>query len=114
MASHLHDIVGADDYLRLLDHAAGTRLFIPRNPNRSSLTEAIGEDAARLLSEAYGGEHLKIPLDRVFRARALKSAGLSNGKIARRLGITEDGVAQLLKKQDSRAAADPRQIELAL
>lgn len=105
----LIELLGRDGYLRLIEAHGGTRLYVPNSTVHSRLHDEIGEDTANALSDFCGGNYLKVPLDRAFRARHYRSAGFSNARIARKLGITESGVERLFNRARK---ADPRQLDL--
>lgn len=102
----LTELIGKSAYLALVEHYGGTRLFVPKTPERSVLSDAIGDEAAAKLAQAYAAEYIKVPLDRELRARHYKNDGLSNAAIARRLGITESGVERLFKRIRASAPSD--------
>ena len=106
----LKELIGERAYLALVEHYGGTRLFVPKEPERSELGDAIGETAAAKLAQARGAEYIKVPLDRELRARHYRRQGLSNAAIARRLGITESGVERLFSR--ARKTADRKQLSL--
>ncbi|MBR0681935.1 hypothetical protein GXW74_15680 [Roseomonas eburnea] len=89
--------IGADALLRLIEAHAGTRVYVPIEPNQGSpLARLIGLDAARALAKIRPGAALKVPLAREWRVRLYRSRGESYSTIARRLGITESTVGKLL------------------
>tara|TARA_R110002020_G_scaffold34066_35_gene103978 strand:- start:11523 stop:11873 length:351 start_codon:yes stop_codon:yes gene_type:complete len=110
LSESLNELIGESAYLALVEHYGGTRLFVPKTPERSGLCDAIGEAAAAKLAQSHGAEYIKVPLDRELRARHYKKNGLSNAAIARRLGITESGVERLFKRV--RKSADTNQLSL--
>jgi len=110
IAETLTALIGDRAYLALVEHYGGTRLYVPKTATLSDLPGHIGDDPAGKLASAYGGEYLKVPLDRELRARHYKGRGLSNAEIARRLGITESGVERLFKRV--RKASDDQQLSL--
>ncbi|WP_417423574.1 winged helix-turn-helix transcriptional regulator [Hoeflea sp.] len=110
IAETLTALIGDRAYLALVEHYGGTRLYVPRSAGLSDLPGQIGEAAAGKLASAYGGEYIKVPLDRERRASHYRNNRLSNAEIARRLGITESGVERLFKRV--RKAADDDQLSL--
>ncbi|MER8924152.1 hypothetical protein [Mesorhizobium sp. M0802] len=62
------------------------------------LAEAIGEDAAQKLIDRYAGAFLRVPMARELRAAHYRAQGLSNPKIAVRLGIVETSVDKLFRR----------------
>jgi len=105
----LHELLGPDDYLVLVEKYGGIRLFIPKNIERSQLKHVLDSHNLARLSDCYGGNYIKIPLDRTFRAGRYRGQGKSNARIARKLGITESAVERLFARVGRH---DPRQIEL--
>lgn len=118
LTSELMDALGDDGFFALTEAYAGTRLYVPGNPSRSDLSTTIGVDHARRLSQIFPGSYIKVPLARTFRALRYRSAGASNAEVARRLGLTENGVERLFarankaKPQKARKSHDERQIDL--
>ncbi|WP_244617919.1 hypothetical protein [Rhizobium sp. RU35A] len=98
IAQVLLDLLGEDDFFRLVEAHAGMRLYIPADPHRSSLPDEIGLSAARKLAGEYRGGYIKVPLARQFRALRYREAGLSNKEVARRLGLTETAVEDIFSK----------------
>lgn len=89
----LTDRIGAEMTLRLIEQHGGTRLHVAKAPTPGSkLARDIGHDAALALAKVWGGDYLKVPLAREWRARVYQSRGGSYAKIARRLGVTEGTV----------------------
>ncbi len=95
---NLRHILGDDGYLRLIEAYAGTRVFVPINPLRSSLVDEITIQHATKLSEAMGGMFIRVPLDREFRVIRYSEMGFSNAKIARLCGVTETAVNKIRAK----------------
>jgi hypothetical protein len=96
--------LGAPAMHRLVRHAGGQRISVPRPAYaaRSQLAESVGEDVALFLSETLGTGNLDVPLGprsakvRIVRTVAL---GLADGEavaaIARRLGVHERTVSRI-------------------
>ncbi len=114
--AELLDLLGPDDFLRLVEAYGGTRLYVPRTEAGSALPDEIGLDAVRKLQGPRAGEWIRVPLAREWRARHYRANGLSNAKIAVRLGLTETGVNKLFARMDDTpakgSAPDPRQMTL--
>lgn len=110
--------LGEDGFLKLVEAHAGTRLYVPADPDRSDLPATIGYENAARLAKVYPGGYLRIPLAREMRAIRYHRDGATNGDIARRLGLTEPGVQKLLQRARSKklverkSRTDPRQIEM--
>jgi len=90
--------IGAEATLKLLELHGGTRLHIPKHPNQGvRIAREIGLANARALAAHWGGDYLKVPLCRHWRARVYRSQGLSYADIARRLGVMEGTVWTYLR-----------------
>jgi hypothetical protein len=77
----------------------GTRLYLPAKLKEGHpIARAIGHGAALRLIEAIGAGTINVPLARDLRARYYRAQGLSQTKIARRLGMSEVGVCVMLKR----------------
>lgn len=112
----LLDLLGPDDFLRLVEAHGGTRLYVPRTDNGSALPDEIGLEAVEKLQALRAGEWIRVPLAREWRARQYRANGLSNAKIAVKLGLTETGVNKLFFRMEDKpakgSAPDPRQMNL--
>lgn len=96
---NLIEIIGRDATIRLANEFAGTRLYVPLRPKPSQeLTVAIGEDAMQALVARLGGSTIRVPLYRELRAQFYRAQGLSNARIAARLGVTEGGVNKIFRR----------------
>lgn len=95
----LQELIGTSAFIRLVEEFGGTRLYIPLEYLRAGeVVEAIGHEAARLLSERLAQDTVRIPLARELLAQHYHARGYSNGQIARKLRITETGVDKLFKR----------------
>ncbi len=93
----LTNIIGADAALSLIEAHGGTRVYVPKDINQNSAARlALPLPEARRLGEAYGGEHILVPLARAWRVRIYRAAGMTYPAIARRLGVTERAVGRIL------------------
>lgn len=93
----LSDVVGADAALGMIEAHGGTRVYVPKDINQNSAARlALPLPAARRMAEAYGGEHILVPIARAWRVRLYRAAGMTYPAIARRLGITERAVGRIL------------------
>ncbi len=115
---HLKAILGEDGLANLAQALGGTRVYIPWNLHDDhDVVQAIGREPADKLSRALAPATIRVPLARVERAMYYRRQGLSDAKIALRLGITENGVAKLFKRQQdlperTKKAKSPEQIEM--
>lgn len=108
-------LIGLRGLLILSEKYGGTRLYIQPSSGRSQLSEELGDEIAQKLGQRYGGDYLNVPLARQLRARHYRAIGLSNAKIARRLGITEGGVIRIFRRMEdapAKGSADPLQLRL--
>ncbi len=93
----LTNIIGADAALRMIEAHGGTRVYVPKDINQNSAARlALPLPEARRLGEAYGGEHILVPIARAWRVRMYRAAGMTYPAIARKLGITERAVGRIL------------------
>lgn len=84
--SWLVALVGAEAALRLIEALGGTRLYIPYTPQPGqAVVELLGAEAAGILGAERGGETVKLPLCREWRARVYRSQGRTHREIARTL-----------------------------
>jgi hypothetical protein len=115
LSGELIDALGVEGFIALTEAHGGIRLYVPVEPHGSQLASDIGLDHAARLSKLFPGSYIRVPLAREVRAQHYRSLGESNGKIARRLGLTETGVDKLFRRSPNtigRPKKDPRQIEM--
>ena len=113
LSDDLVALLGDDGFLALVEAVGGRRLDVPQTIGADhEIAEAIGEDNAARLSERYAPAQLRIPLAREERARHYRAGGLSNGKIATRLGMTEPGVDKLFARMDAPPEKGSAQLSL--
>lgn len=102
LASNLSQIIGEEATVSLLEEFAGTRVYVPRQVRENSrLTRAIGREAAQALCDRFASDTIRVPLGRELRAKHYRHRGLSDARIAARLGLTESGVRTLFKRMGS-------------
>ena len=93
----LTDRIGAAATLKLIELHGGTRVHVPKFPNQGvKLAREIGLAEAKALAEIWGGDYLKVPLCKYWRARVYRHGGASYPEIARKLGVTERAVWKYL------------------
>lgn len=98
--AELLDVLGEDGLFDLAEAFGGTRLYVPPHiPSDHPIIAAIGHDRAEALSIRFSPDYIRVPLARRIRAVRHRAAGLSNARIAVRLGMTETGVNRLFKRQ---------------
>ena len=101
LALGLQAILGMDGFVALCQELGGTRLYIPWTMrDGSDVVEAVGRELADKLSRAMAPATIRVPLARRERALYWREKGLSDSRIARKLGMTENGVAKLFKRED--------------
>lgn len=106
LSAELLAILGKDGLCELLEHYAGTRLYVPKmNGEASTVIPHLTRATSLKLSERYGTDYLVVPLMREFRAICLRQQGLAIEKIARRLGMTARGVERIFERlRENRSA----------
>lgn len=97
---HLKAVLGVDGFVRLCQELGGIRVYIPyQMRDENEIVQAVGRELADKLSRALAPATIRVPLARRDRALHFRAEGLSNARIARRLGITEGGVAKLFGRE---------------
>ena len=104
----LREILGDDACIKLLGRYAGRRLYIPvKMSENHHLYWWLGE-AAKRLSEMYGGTTIELPLapTRLWELRRkriieLRKNGASIQEIIARLGCSRRGIKYVLKEEKS-------------
>jgi hypothetical protein len=99
LSRHLLQILGEADFVRLCQELGGTRIYVPYKAEGSELANAIGGQASEKLSRALAPATIRVPLARRERALFYRRQGLTDPQIARKLGITENGVAKLFDRE---------------
>ncbi len=114
LSSELFNLLGKEDFLRLVEAFGGSRLYVPASEQGTALSKRLGGQAAAKLARSYAKTYVRVPLARELRARHYRAAGHSNAEIARRLGMTESGIDQLFARMvdKPRKGEDPRQLQL--
>ena len=95
----LTDVIGAPAALVVIETFGGTRVRVPIQADQPTILSAsVGMDVQAKLVAAFGGDRLKIPLCKWWRARVYRwERGMTIQQIARRLGMVESGVSLLLR-----------------
>lgn len=100
----LVDVIGEAGLIALAEAFGGRRLYVPLRVNdRHPITVAIGVEATQRLCHHFAASIIRVPLARELRAARYRSEGLSNARIAARLGLTEGGVRSLFKRLENRS-----------
>jgi len=98
---HLRAVLGQEGFVHFCQALGGTRVYIPytmRDDNE--IVAAIGRELAEKLSRALAPATIRVPLARRDLALHYRAAGLSNAAIARKLRVTESGVAKLFGREE--------------
>jgi len=115
---HLRAVLGEEGYVRFCQALGGTRVYVPWNlRDDSDVVEAVGREAADKLSRRFAPATIRVPLARRERALYYRRQGLSDAAIARKLGITENGVGKLFRREQDlpprpRSDKNPSQLDL--
>ena len=102
LLAEMAQLIGPAAALGFARRFGGRRLYIPRRiPADHPIVRCVGSEAALALGHGFGGETFSIPgatsYLRWLDARALRILGLSNARIAERLGIQDRHVRRLLR-----------------
>lgn len=106
--ARLIDMIGEEATLRFVEAHGGTRVHIRLGrTSRNGLADLLGAAAASALAEAFGGEYLRVPLAKRWRAQHYRRQGLSYAAIARRLGCSDVTVWEYLHDRATAQLALP-------
>jgi len=112
LTDQLKDILSEEAFALMAQELGGTRVYVPsRLSDDNEIVQAIGRASAEALSKALSGATIRMPLARHERALYWRGQGLSNSRIARKLGITEGGIDRLFARtlnRDDDSPASPR------
>ena len=96
----LETLLGEAAFVRLAEAFGGTRLYVPTKMTAAhEIAQAIGLEAANILSARLAPDYIAVPLAREQRAMQYRAEGLSNAKIARNLGVTEKAIERLFQRR---------------
>jgi len=96
----LQGILGMEGYVRFCEALGGTRVYVSYSfRDDSEVVQAVGRIMADKLSRAMAPATIRVPLARRERALSYRAVGMSNAAIARKLGITENGVEKLFGRE---------------
>lgn len=121
MSERLEDeliaLLGAEDFICLVEAYGGERRYVPKSETGTEIAGKLGKEVAARLAKRFGGDEISIPLARAFRARHHRASEMNNREIAKRLGISVNGVEKLFRRRPSarpprRRQVDPRQTDL--
>ena len=98
----LQGILGMEGFVQLCQELGGTRLYVAyAMRDDHDAVQALGRDLANKLSRALAPATIRVPLARRERALFYRGQGLSDARIARRLGMTENGVSKLFGREQN-------------
>lgn len=93
------EVLGEEGFMLFCHAFGGTRVYVPLEiPDDCEIVRAIGRPLAEKLSQALSPDTIRVPLLRKERAIWLRKNGSTNAQIARRLGMTEQGVNSLFAR----------------
>ncbi len=97
---HLQAILGEEGFVRFCQELGGIRVYVAhRMRDEGDVVQAVGRELADKLSRALAPATIRVPLARRQRALFYRRQGLSDARIARRLGMTETGVTKLFGRE---------------
>lgn len=100
LKTQLAAVLGQEGLVRFCQEYGGTRVYVPHKlADDHDIVTTIGRDLADKLSRAMAPCTIRVPLARRERALYYRAAGMSDAQIARRLGITENGVGKLFSRE---------------
>lgn len=109
LTAELIALLGEQAFLTLTQAFGGRRLYVPNQiADDHEIARAIGLVAAHRLSERMSPAQIRVPLARELRAHHYRQAGMSNGEIATRLGLTETGVDKMFRRMQNPPAKGHR------
>lgn len=94
-SDELLELLGEDDFIRLCEARGGTSLYVG---DGGHLADELGDEIVAKLCDSYRRDYIKVPLAREMRARAYRMRGMSNAKIAARLGVTQRAVERIFAR----------------
>jgi hypothetical protein len=104
------EVLGIDGAVAFLLEFGGAELTFSRNPRETSqLCQLVGLDSARALGVAAACLPTRIPLEKRWLAAVLKSKGLSNAAIARKLRVQDKTVRNYLNGTGYGATTEERE-----
>lgn len=109
------EALGVDMAVEFLLSFGGAEIYLAVSPkSRSRVAELVGKEKARKLAAMSDRLQRRVPLANQWIAKVLKSKGLSNADIARRMRTTDVTVRSWLKQKDATQPSrrDPDQLSL--
>lgn len=105
-------VLGPDQAVEFFLTFGGAELYLANSPKRSRLVDVVGVEKARKLAADAHRLPARVPVPKRWMAQHLKTKGLSNADIARKLHVTDVTVRSYLKGSGLTATHDPRQLPL--
>ncbi|MEM7751781.1 MAG: helix-turn-helix domain-containing protein [Pseudomonadota bacterium] len=106
------EVLGVDDAIKFLLEFGGSEVWFPTGPDSTSeLVEVMGVEKALAITESAPHLKARVPVAKKWLAQALAAKGLPNGRIARKLRVTDVHVRKLLA-QDAGTKSSPNQLDL--
>jgi DNA-binding transcriptional regulator YiaG len=106
-------VLGSDQAIDFLLTFGGAELDFPKSPSAASqLVECVGQQKAEALCAALDHTRRRIPTAKPWLAAALKSKGLSQAEIARKLHTTDVTVRKWLNTARQQWRQNPAQLPL--
>jgi len=108
-------LIGFPSTLLLIELFGGRQLYIPKKLSDGHALWQIGEEAANLLSQFYGGQTLPLPLakqlilrDRNQKIIEARRAGFTVQQISKRFSLTQRQIWVILSKFNAEKTIDQR------
>lgn len=96
--ARLVEIIGPEAAMRLIEARGGTRVYLSDAGEGRTVSDIVGVDAAAKLNAIYGRDKFKVPLARDWRVLCYRQQGLSYRQMALRVGCSENGVGNILRR----------------
>ena len=101
LEEQIRGLIGDHLAFQFFNAFAGRRLYISTERNLATKIAAV-------IAEVWWRDFLRVPLAREFRYEMYRQAGLSNGEIATKLGITESAVNRMARRKAMPPAGENR------
>jgi hypothetical protein len=101
LTRQLLGLLGEEGLVKFCQAFGGTRLYIPHKmSDEHEIVQVVGRELADKLNRRMAPCNIRVPLARRERALFYRRQGLSDARIARQLGITENGVGKLFNREE--------------
>lgn len=99
IVAQARELLGEEGFMLFCQAFGGTRVYVPTTiSDQSEIVVVLGRALADKLSQALAPDTIRVPLLRRERALWFRAHGLSNAAIARKLGMTEQGINRLFAR----------------